>query len=408
MALALLADALGARAGGGRHRAHRRSPAAARSGAPKRRRSRAGSARRGIAHATLVRDGPPPRSGIQAAARAARYRLLEGWCREPRRAASADRASSRRSGRDPAAAAGARQRPRRARRHGGAGRARRSAACCGRCSRCRARGCAPRSRARGQDWIEDPSNRDPGLRPGAAAPMPRRCWPRTGSRPSGSPRPPRGSAGRARRSRRRWRALLARAVWLASGGLCLARCGAARRAAPDEVGLRGARRAARPASAAPTIRRGLRALERLHRALREGLAARPDARRLPRPAAPRPHSGLPRAGRGRRRRCRRRRAREVGWDGRFALRLPATRAGRPDASARSARDAPHSAPASAATAASGGGAADPAGAARCGRGWSPCRISVIVRPMPTARRLGRRGLYFRPTRPLTRAGFTVV
>jgi tRNA(Ile)-lysidine synthase len=36
---------------------------------------------KGIAHRTLVRDGPPPSGGIQAAARAARYRLLEGWCR---------------------------------------------------------------------------------------------------------------------------------------------------------------------------------------------------------------------------------------------------------------------------------------------------------------------------------------
>jgi len=36
--------------------------------------------RRGIAHATLVRDGPAPRGDVQAAAREARYGLLEAWC----------------------------------------------------------------------------------------------------------------------------------------------------------------------------------------------------------------------------------------------------------------------------------------------------------------------------------------
>ena len=38
--------------------------------------------RRGIAHRTLVWQGPHPRSDIQAEARSARYRLLEGWCAE--------------------------------------------------------------------------------------------------------------------------------------------------------------------------------------------------------------------------------------------------------------------------------------------------------------------------------------
>lgn len=41
-------------------------------------------AARGIAHQTLVWTGPHPRSDIQAEARAARYRLLEGWCAEHR------------------------------------------------------------------------------------------------------------------------------------------------------------------------------------------------------------------------------------------------------------------------------------------------------------------------------------
>ncbi len=37
---------------------------------------------RGIAHATLVWEGPHPQSDIQAEARSARYRLLEAWCGE--------------------------------------------------------------------------------------------------------------------------------------------------------------------------------------------------------------------------------------------------------------------------------------------------------------------------------------
>src|SRR5437763_791231 len=39
-------------------------------------------AARGLAHHALVWTDPKPASGIQEAARAARYRLLAGWCRE--------------------------------------------------------------------------------------------------------------------------------------------------------------------------------------------------------------------------------------------------------------------------------------------------------------------------------------
>jgi tRNA(Ile)-lysidine synthase len=39
-------------------------------------------AARGIAHRILVWEGPRPQRGLQEAARAARYRLLEGWCAE--------------------------------------------------------------------------------------------------------------------------------------------------------------------------------------------------------------------------------------------------------------------------------------------------------------------------------------
>ena len=42
----------------------------------------AACAAEGIAHVTLVREGPPPATGIQRAARDARHRLLLGWCRE--------------------------------------------------------------------------------------------------------------------------------------------------------------------------------------------------------------------------------------------------------------------------------------------------------------------------------------
>ena len=68
--------------GGGRHahRAHRRSPAAPRRGRGGGAGRRRGSGARGIAHRILRPAEPPAPRSLQAAARAARYRLLEHWC----------------------------------------------------------------------------------------------------------------------------------------------------------------------------------------------------------------------------------------------------------------------------------------------------------------------------------------
>ena len=79
MALALLADAWARHRGGGITALtvdHRMRPEAA----AEARQVGAWLAARGVAQETLVWEGPHPPSDIQAAARAARYRLLEGWC----------------------------------------------------------------------------------------------------------------------------------------------------------------------------------------------------------------------------------------------------------------------------------------------------------------------------------------
>src|SRR5215510_6550933 len=81
MALALLADVWARQRGGTitaltvDHRIRSESAIEAR-------RVGAWLAARGIAHETLVWEGPRPSGDIQAAARAARYRLLEAWCAE--------------------------------------------------------------------------------------------------------------------------------------------------------------------------------------------------------------------------------------------------------------------------------------------------------------------------------------
>ena len=264
--------------------------------------------RRGIAHVTLAGAEPLPRGDVQAAARAARYRLLEDWCARCRRASSAHRASSRRPGRDAAAAPGARQRPRRACRHVGGGRARAVAACCGRCCGAARAGLRATLEAGGQDWIEDPSNRNSAYRPRAAARQ--RGAPRRGRADgaSGSRPPPAGLAGHGRRSRPRWRQLLARAVTARSRGLRLARAGGAQ-AAPEEIGLRGAGGACSRRSAAQRYPPRLERLERLYRSAAGRARRRADARRLPHLAAARRRAGLSRAERPRPRRWRPRLAR---------------------------------------------------------------------------------------------------
>jgi tRNA(Ile)-lysidine synthase len=81
MALALLADGWARRRGGAITALtvdHRLRPESA----GEARQVGAWLAARGIAQETLVWDGPRPAGDIQAAARAARYRLLESWCAE--------------------------------------------------------------------------------------------------------------------------------------------------------------------------------------------------------------------------------------------------------------------------------------------------------------------------------------
>jgi tRNA(Ile)-lysidine synthase len=121
-------------------------------------------AARGIAHRILVWDGPHPASGVQAAARAARYRLLEVWCAENavlhlllghQRDDQAETVRMR----------AARQAARGAVSGGLAGMAALRETAQVRLLRPlldfpRAR-LAATLRARGQDWLDDPSNEDP-------------------------------------------------------------------------------------------------------------------------------------------------------------------------------------------------------------------------------------------------------
>ncbi len=136
--------AQGAQARAEARRGHGRSWPAAGSGA----RSAGGQAARPLARrraSDLRWTGRKPKTGLQEAARHARYRLLARSGAQGRRPPCAHRAHARRSGRDRAVPAGARQRRRRACRHGaacaGAGRPATAASCwSGRCSTSRSRG----------------------------------------------------------------------------------------------------------------------------------------------------------------------------------------------------------------------------------------------------------------------------
>ena len=118
----------------------------------------------GVAHRTLRWSGRKPTTGLQEAARKARYRLAGGRGAIGRRAPRAHRAHARRSGRDRADPAGARQRHQRARRHGAlVAAARRAATSCSsaRCSTCRSPGWSRPCAAAGIAYADDPTNRDP-------------------------------------------------------------------------------------------------------------------------------------------------------------------------------------------------------------------------------------------------------
>jgi len=273
---------------------------------------------RGIAHRTLVRHGPTPSGDVQAAARAARYRLLESWCeaqgvlhlltahhREDQ-AETVLLRLARGSGVDGLAGMAAEVEHRA-------------------CRVLRPLLATPRARlaatliARGQDWIEDPSNLDPAY----ARVRLRRAAALLEAEGLSAER----LAGTARLLARARVALesavtarLAEAVWLHPAGFAWL---AADRlvAAPDEVALRALAAVIATVSGAPYPPR-LEALERLHRDLPHGLGAGRTlggCRVLPRrgrilvcreaAAVAAPVDAPPDAA--------------VTWDGRFVLRLPA-------------------------------------------------------------------------------------
>ncbi len=351
-------------------------------------------AARGIEHTILAWRGPLPVRGIQAAAREARYRLLEGWCAEAgvlhlllahHREDQAETVLlrlARRSGLDGLA--------------GMSATVERAA-----CRVLRPLLPVPRARlvatlqALGQSWIEDPSNRDhryararlrQGLAPLAEAGL-------TVERLAASA----ARLGRARAALEvEVAALLARSTAIHPAGFARIDA-AALAAAPAEIGLRALAAVLLMVGGAAYPPRSER-LARLHRRLAGGLGGGctlGGCRILPRrggvlvcrePAA----TAAPVAARP---------GAAVTWDGRFHLRLPA---GAPTGLRLGAR----------------GMAGVETGT---GRLPSPARPGmpvlrddkgdVVASPVLGCGQLGTllpSSLMFRPRRPLTGAGFTVV
>lgn len=353
-------------------------------------------AQRGIAHHILVRDESLPRHNLQAAARAARYRLLEGWCgsegvlhllvahhREDQAETLLLRLA-RGSGLDGLA--------------GMAGLAEHAP-----CRVLRPLLGVARQRlvatlkAAGQGWIEDPSNRNPAyarvrLRAGEAA----RDAAGLGAQQLAA------TAARLARARsaleRDVAALLAEAAMLHPAGF-VRLDPSPLLAAPEEVGLRalaGVLALVGGASYPPRLER----LERLYRQVSAGLGSGRTlggCRILPRrggllicrePAAMAPPVAACPGG-------------IVAWDGRFRLQLPS------------------SAPPGLRLGALGGAAVAAAkplpAAVRAGLPALSDEKSVVAVPALGYVRggfdagwLAPRGLLFRPVRALSGAGFTVV
>ncbi len=400
MALALLADAW-ARAAGGAITAltvdHRLRPEAAAEAA----KVGAWLARRGIAHVTLVRDGARPAGAIQAAARQARYRLLEGWCQthgilhlltahqRDDQAETLLLRLARGSGLDGLAGMASLVE------HGGC-RVLRPVL-----TIARAR-LAATLRAHGQDWVEDPSNRDP-------------AYARVRLRRSAAFLAEEGltterlavTAAHLARARTALEEavarLLAHSVWLHPAGFAWLEVEEIAAAAP-ELGLRALGAVLACVGGAPYPPR-FAAIERLHRDLAGPFAAGRTlggCRVLPRrgrvlvcreleaTAAPVP---APPGG-------------EAVWDNRFVLRL--------------GRDAPAGLMLGALGAGAEGAAAAGEGpllpaavrpslpALRDGAGLLTVPHLCYRRPGTPFGRSGDLALYFRPARPLTHGWFTVV
>ena len=285
LALVLLADALGARSGRARQRAHRRSRSAARQ------RGRGGAGprlARGARHRARgsgARRRRPRRRRAGASARGA-LRAARGVVRARRGAASPHRPSARGPGRDVPPAPGARQRARRACRRIGARCERPFAACCGRLL------AVPRARlaatldAAGQELDRGSEQSRPAFRARTAARGARQCSPPPGSMRRAWPRPRRSSAAPAPRSK-----AMSRHSWRAPRGVHPAGF-----AWLDPAALRRERSRSGPArargGAGNNCRQSISAALRAHCAAAPGIVRRAcrraDARRLRHRAAPRP------------------------------------------------------------------------------------------------------------------------